>query len=165
MARRNTYIIAGIVVAVGVGLYAAYESSSLGRIAPEISALRFHRVQLTNSELHMDVRISNAGPSSLLVDRVYLNVSYQGSLLGTINISRPTTIRPFAKTTVTLPLSVSNLTLATHVSTILRAGKLDQVQLKGSIVLGGISFPVETTQDLPIPQSLITILQTLGLKR
>jgi len=98
-----------------------------------------------NPTITIDMIANNPSSGSVTVHKVNANILYQGTLIGTINMTAPFVVQPLGSTPFKVPVNVSNLATVVAIYQIINNNSPLSFDIVGTALVDAFTLPLNIT--------------------
>jgi len=147
--KTNTSLLPlGLLALGGAILYFGRTASTVSNLDYDFRAFRLVKPGFPITDAAGTLAINNPNPQRLVVRKLFLNISYAGSVIGTVKVDERRVVDGRSESLISFPISLRVAAIANRAFDILVLKRLQGVELKGSILVNGVNYPIQSIIDL-----------------
>lgn len=146
--KQNKNLITFGLLGLGAIFYFARTAKTIDDLNYDFRAFKIKQFAFPITQAQGTLAINNPNTQKLNFSSLFLNLSYQGEIIGTVKLNNKQTIKGRSESYITFPIDIRVAPLVNKIFDLAVLRRLDGVQLQGTIYLNGVSYPVSTKIDL-----------------
>jgi LEA14-like dessication related protein len=101
-----------------------------------------------NPKIILQLMAQNPSTGSAKVNSINANISYQGNVIGVINMVTPFTIAPNSNTPFSVPINISDISVLLSLYNVIVNGDSISIDINGNAKIDAFTLPINQTVSI-----------------